>query len=94
MWSATGRELFYRSPAKAGVDFTAASLQLGPAPAATDRRRLFDISDIISTSPHANYDVSPDGRTFVMVRQNPVTRIMVLQNMPALFRQLERREKR
>ena len=39
--------------------------------------------------PHANYDISPDGRTFAMVRQNPATRIIVLQNMPALFRQLE-----
>jgi hypothetical protein len=67
---------------------------LGPEVTVTDRRRLFDVSDIITTSPHANYDVSPDGRTFAMVRQNPATRIMVLQNMPALFRQLERREQR
>ncbi|MFN2400669.1 MAG: hypothetical protein ABR543_18840 [Gemmatimonadaceae bacterium] len=39
---------------------------------------------------HSNYDVSPDARTFAMVRQNPATRIMVIQNLPALVRQLER----
>jgi len=90
MWSPAGPELFYRAPSKTGVDLTAATLRLGPDVAVTDRRRLFDASDIVSSSPHANYDVSPDGRTFAMVRQNPATRIIVLQNMPALFRQLER----
>ena len=33
-------------------------------------------------------------RTFVMVRQNASTRIEVIQNLPALVRQLERGEKR
>ena len=37
-----------------------------------------------TATPHANYDVSPDGKTFVMVRNNPSTRIMVIQNLPAL----------
>jgi hypothetical protein len=32
--------------------------------------------------------VSPDGRTFVMVRNNPATRIMVIQNLPALVAKL------
>jgi serine/threonine-protein kinase len=90
MWAPSGQELFYRSPTKDGTELTAASLRLGSEIVVTDRRRLFDVSDIVSSSPHANYDISPDGRTFVMVRQNPATRIIVLQNMPALFRQLER----
>ena len=48
------------------------------------------VSTFVAGAPHSNYDISPDGRTFAMVRQNPATRIIVLQNMPALFRQLER----
>ncbi|MBL8998345.1 MAG: serine/threonine-protein kinase [Gemmatimonadetes bacterium] len=94
VWARNGLELFYRSPTKNGVELTVATLQLGAAATVTDRRRLFDASEILSSAPHSNYDVSPDGRTFAMVRQNPATRIIVLQNMPALFRQLERGGKR
>ena len=90
MWAPDGRELFYRSPTKSGVELTAASIRLGTEVTVIDRRRLFDVSTIVSSAPHPNYDISPDGRTFAMVRQNPATRIIVLQNMPALFRQLER----
>ena len=36
--------------------------------------------------PHRNYDISPDGRTFAMVRYNPATRIMVIQNLPEMMR--------
>ena len=46
------------------------------------------MSDIATAFPHANYDLSPDGRTFVMVRLNPSSRIMVIQNLPALVRKL------
>lgn len=65
-------------------------MQLGPTLMVTERRSLFDVSDIVTAAPHSNYDVSPDGRTFAMVRQNPATRIMVIHNFPALVQQLER----
>ena len=90
VWSRAGGELFYRSPSKDRVELTAATLRFSPEVSVTGRRRLFDVSAIIGAGPHANYDVSPDGRTFAMVRQNPASRIIVLQNAPALFRQLER----
>jgi hypothetical protein len=32
--------------------------------------------------------ISPDGRTFAMVRRSPATRIMVIQNLPRLVRRL------
>jgi len=67
-----------------------ASIQLRPTLTVTERARLFDASEIVTSSPHSNYDVSPDGRTFATVRQNPATRIMVIQNFPALVKQLER----
>jgi len=49
------------------------------------RRALFPADDYLGTQPHANYDVTPDGRGFVMVRRSPATRIMVIQNLPALI---------
>ena len=33
-----------------------------------------------------SWGVSPDGRTFVMVRRSPATRVMVIQHLPALLR--------
>ena len=90
MWGPSGRELFYRAPGSGGVHLMSASMQLNPTLTVTERRRLFDVSDIVTAAPHSNYDVSPDGRTFAMVRQNPATRIMVIQNFPALVKQLER----
>ncbi len=59
-----------------------------PAFAVTSRRVLFSVADIATATPHTNYDVSPDGQTFVMVRFNPASRIMVIQNLPALVRKL------
>ena len=90
MWGPDGRELFYREPVANAVMLTAATLAFAPALTVTARRQLFDVSQMSTTAPHSNYDVSPDGRTFAMVRQNPATRIMVLQNVPALVRQMER----
>ncbi len=55
----------------------------------TGRKRLFPILDIVGTAPHANYDISPDGKTFVMVRRSPAARIVVIQNLPALVRRLQ-----
>lgn len=48
------------------------------------------MSAMSTTTPHSNYDISPDGRTFAMVRQNPATRIVVVPNVPAIFAQRER----
>jgi hypothetical protein len=63
-----------------------AHLRLAPEIEVTARRALFPVSDIVGATPHVNYDISPDGRTFVMVRRSPATRIMVLQNLPQLVR--------
>ena len=89
-WGPDGRELFYREPVANAVMLTAATLTLAPGLAVTARRQLFDVTNMATASPHSNYDISPDGRTFAMVRQNPSTRIVVIQNLPALFEELER----
>ena len=68
---------------------TAAGIRTIPTLAVTGRKRLFSVADIVATNPHANYDVSPDGRRFVMVRRSPAARIVVLQNLPAIVRRLQ-----
>jgi Tol biopolymer transport system component len=87
-WSRDGRELFYRETRSGDPYLVAAGISTGPAIAVTGRKRLFPIGDIVGSSPHANYDVSPDGRSFVMVRRSPAARIIVIQNLPALVRRL------
>jgi len=86
VWSPDGRELFYRGTTGNTALLMAASVRPGSAFAVTERRALFSMTDIAGGTPHANYDVSPDGRTFVMVKRSPATRIMVLQNLPAVVR--------
>ncbi len=88
-WSRDGRELFYRTTGD-GPDsqLIAASVGAASAFAVLSRRALFSVADMVPSTPHRNYDVSPDGTTFVMVRFNPATRIMLIQNLPALVSQL------
>ncbi len=88
IWSPDGRELFYRETRQGDPYLVAAGIATTPTLAVTSRKSLFPISDIVGTSPHANYDISPDGKTFVMVRSSPAARIVVIQNLPALVRRL------
>jgi Tol biopolymer transport system component len=88
VWSPDGRELFYRETQQEDPHLVAAGISTSPALTVTGRKRLFPIGDIAGTSPHANYDISPDGKTFVMVRRSPAARVMVIQNLPALVRRL------
>jgi Tol biopolymer transport system component len=90
VWGPDGRELFYRAPVANAIKLVSASLAFSPSPSVTARRELFDVTTMMASTPHSNYDISPDGRTFAMVRQNPSTRIVVIQQLPALFAQMER----
>ncbi|MGN6392322.1 MAG: protein kinase domain-containing protein [Gemmatimonadales bacterium] len=88
VWSPDGRELFYRETQQQDPHLVAAGIATSPALTVTGRKRLFPIGDIAGTNPHPNYDISPDGKTFVMVRRSPAARVMVIQNLPALVRRL------
>ena len=88
VWGPDGRELFYRDLGEGAPSLTAAAVRTRPQFEVTSRRALFPVGDIVGASPHANYDISPDGRTFAMVRRSPGTRIMVIQNLPELVRRL------
>jgi Tol biopolymer transport system component len=88
VWSPDGQELYYRETKQELPYLVAAGIATTPALAVTKRTRLFPIGDIVGTAPHANYDISPDGKTFVMVRSSPAARVVVIQNLPALVRRM------
>jgi len=88
VWSRDGKELFYRSTSRVSPHLVAASVRGGASFEIIARRTLFDVGDIVGSDVHANYDVSPDGSTFAMVRRSTATRIMIIQNLPALVQRL------
>ena len=67
-----------------------ALLQLGAEPTVLQRTRLFDVSSFDTATPHANYDVAPDGSWFVFARRSSSDYIVVLQNVPELARRAAR----
>jgi tRNA A-37 threonylcarbamoyl transferase component Bud32 len=90
VWSRDGREIFYRRATATGSELVAATLQFGAEPRVVTRTRLFDVSGYDTATPHANYDVSPDGRWFVFARRGGSDHIVVLQNVPELVRRIAR----
>ena len=89
MWSRNGRELFYRRTTGGRAWLVAAELRLNAGVEVIRRTDLFDVSDYDSAQPHANYDVTADGQTFVMIRRSPASYIVVIQNLPELVRRLQ-----
>ena len=88
VWGPDGRELFYLST-EGQVNMMAATNRTSPsAIEVVERSVLFGSADYVGTNPHANYDISPDGHTFAMVRRSPATRVMIIQNLPELVRRL------
>jgi serine/threonine-protein kinase len=63
LWSPDGRRIFYRS----GDRVMEATLTFAPSLGISARRTLFS-GHYASDMYHPNYDVSPDGKSFVMVK--------------------------
>ena len=91
VWAPDGRELFYRGNRTGQGVLEGATLRTTPSLSIVSVHALFPITDMVGTAPHANFDISPDGRTFAMVRRNPGSRIVVIQNLPALLHHLRSR---
>jgi Tol biopolymer transport system component len=89
VWSADGRELFYRSYSEQSVRLMSVKTETGNVFRIADRSPLFPVAGYVGTTPHSSYDVSLDGTYFAFVRRNPASRIIVLQHFPELARQLE-----
>jgi hypothetical protein len=88
VWGPDGRDLFYRGTSAGRVELVRVQLRITPELEVVSREGLFTIDDIAASAPHGNYDISPDGTTFVMVRRSPATRIIVLQNLAGLVARL------
>jgi len=89
VWSPDGRVLYYRGNAEGRIKLMAATIGGAPGLEVLSRTALFPVTDIVGATPHANYAISPDGKTFVMVRRAPANRIIVLQNLSELVRRIQ-----
>jgi eukaryotic-like serine/threonine-protein kinase len=88
VWNRNGRELFYRS----GDNMLAVEISTQPAFAAGKPRMLFQAPYLSSPVTFPNYDVSPDGQRFLMLKpveqaQAAPTQINVVLNW---FEELKR----
>ncbi len=87
MWARNGRELFYFGTRAGGeAALVAAAVTTAPEFRVLSRTPLFSNAAYEMAQPHANYDIFPDGRSFVMVRQGRLGEIVYLQNWPAMMR--------
>ena len=64
VWSRDGKRLFYRT----GGRMMVAAITTSPEFAVTGRTELFKDNYLLAIAPHANYDVSPDGSRFLVVK--------------------------
>jgi Tol biopolymer transport system component len=88
IWNPNGRELFYRN----GDKMMAVDIATQPGFSAGRPRVLFGGPYVLSPTTTANYDVSPDGQRFLMLKggeeQQAATQIHVVLNW---FEELKRR---
>ena len=75
VWSRDGRRVFYRDSRSIIV---AADVTTSPQFAVTGRTDLFPDAYMVAPGWHANYDVSPDGRRFLMVKAATVPQLQVV----------------
>ena len=64
LWSRTGKEIFYR----AGNRMMVVAVSAGADPVLSQPRELFDQRYVFQNVTLANYDISPDGERFVMIK--------------------------
>jgi len=85
VWLPDGTELFYRS----GDNMMAVSVQTEPTFSASRPRILFEGSYVSHSNPapYQYYDISPDGRRFLMMKEGTESQINVVLNW---FEELKR----
>jgi hypothetical protein len=82
VWSRDGRRLIYRD----GRQFVAATVVTSPSFAVTSRVPLFDDAFLPAVSPHANYDVAPDGAHYLLLKATQNSQVIVVHNWVADLR--------
>jgi hypothetical protein len=80
VWSRDGRELFYRTVGTGDPQLMSAVIETSPSLRVVSRTPLFSVADYEPAVPHANYDVMPGGRSFVMVRQGRLAEFVYVQH--------------
>jgi hypothetical protein len=85
VWGPDGSMLFYRETRTQFL--MSASLLFSPNRVLVPvRQGLFPIGTMIPGFTHANFDLSPDGQTFIMVLRSPPSGVKVLTNVPEILR--------
>jgi len=74
VWAPDGRRIFYRD----GRHLIAADVTTSPAFAVTGRTERFADEYVFAQAPHANYDVSPDGKRLLMVKSAEAPKLFVV----------------
>jgi len=87
VWTRDGREMVYREDAGTISRLIAAVIRTAPTFEVVSRAPLFDVTHYVTVEDHANYDVHPDGRSFVMVRSTQASQIYLIQNWAAQLRE-------
>ncbi|HEX2722815.1 MAG TPA: protein kinase [Gemmatimonadaceae bacterium] len=76
VWARDGSRIFYRD----GRNVVAVSFRTAPEFEVTGRRELFPDIYVKRSLPHANYDVSPDGSSFLFLRETSDKEAVVIYN--------------
>jgi Tol biopolymer transport system component len=85
-WGPDGKTLYYQGEHEGLPYLIAVAVSAGEEFAAGARTPLFDVSEFEPASPHANYDVSPDGTRFTLVHQGPLSEMVFVLNWSAEVR--------
>ncbi len=94
VWSRDGRELFFRSLGPDEPQLVSAAISTTPGFRVISRTPLFKVDDYEGAAPHANYDVMPDGQSFIMVRLGRLSEFVYMQNWTAMLQQQRILDKR
>jgi serine/threonine-protein kinase len=76
VWARDGSRLFYRD----GRNFVAVSFRTTPEFEVVGRQELFPDPFVKRSLPHANYDVSPDGSSFLFLRETADKEAVMIYN--------------
>jgi serine/threonine-protein kinase len=71
LWAKNGKELFYRDSLAAMISLPVDTS--GPAFTWGSPQKLFDSPDV-SSAPERNFDISPDGKRFLIIKAGPSAR--------------------
>ncbi len=86
VWHPAGTELFYLGTLDGAPYLFAAKLRTAADVQVLDRTPLFPTAGFEPASPHANYDIAPDGSRFVMVHHGLLSELAIILNWPEEIR--------